>query len=106
MTDLKEVTVTRSASSKYNYITVNAGGFEQLEFAFSGECWLEVTDGDGDDVYGDLNRDGDIVTLYGVAPFRILLGRATAVTLRYNREDVDLSRYMADDETAKVNIGG
>lgn len=104
--DRKDITIESTRSDNYQYINVDAGGFEQLEFSFTGECWLEIEDGDGQSIYGDLNRSGDILTLYGVAPFKILLGRASGVSLKFNREDVDLAEYTSRDQTAKLNLGG
>jgi cytoskeleton protein RodZ len=104
--DQKDITVESTRSENYQYINVDAGGFEQLEFSFTDECWLEIEDGDGQAIYGDLNRSGDILTLYGVAPFKILLGRASGVSLKFNREDVDLSAYTTRDQTAKLDLGG
>ena len=103
---LKQIAVERTAGEEYQYITIDAGGFEQLEFSFTDECWLEIEDGEGDSIYGDLNRGSDVLTVYGVAPFKILLGRASAVTLRFNGEEVDLTSYTSNDLTAKVSLGG
>ena len=103
---IKEITVERTSDDAYEYITVDSGGFDQLEFTFTGECWVEVEDADGDSIYGDLNRDSDILTVYGTAPFKILLGRASAVTLRHNGTEIDLALHTTSDQTAKLNVGG
>ena len=101
----KDVTIERIADDAYQYITVDANGFGQLEFVLSGECWIEVEDGDGDSIYGDLNREHDILTVYGVAPFKILLGRASAVALRFNGKEIDVAKYTTSDQTAKLEVG-
>ncbi len=101
----KDVTIERIADDAYQYITVDANGFGQLEFVLTGECWIEVEDGDGDSIYGDLNREHDILTVYGVAPFKILLGRASAVALRFNGKEIDVAKYTTSDQTAKLEVG-
>lgn len=101
----KDVTIERIADDAYQYITVDANGLGQLEFVLTGECWIEVEDGDGDSIYGDLNRENDILTVYGVAPFKILLGRASAVALRFNGKEIDVAKYTTSDQMAKLELG-
>jgi cytoskeleton protein RodZ len=101
----KDVTIERIADDAYQYITVDANGLGQLEFVLTGECWIEIEDGDGDSIYGDLNRENDILTVYGVAPFHILLGRASAVALHFNGDEVDVAKYTTSDQTAKLVLG-
>lgn len=101
----KDITIERIADDAYQYITVDANGFGQLEFVLTGECWIEVEDGDGDSIYGDLNREHDILTVYGVAPFKILLGRASAVALRFNGKEIDVAKYTTSNQTAKLELG-
>ncbi len=102
----QEVTVERISRGEANYITVNAGGEAKIEFSFSDECWVEVTDGNDASIYSDLNRQGDVLTIHGVAPFEVLLGRATSVTLRYNDEPVDFERRITSEKTARLTLGG
>ncbi len=101
----RDVTIERSSNGNYRYITVDAGGFDQIEMAVTDECWIEVQDGDGQSIYADLNRADDILTVYGVPPFEILLGNASAVSLEFNSASIDLARYTARDQTAKLTLG-
>ena len=101
----KEITIERTRNGNYRYITVDAGGFDQLEVSFTDECWIEVEDGDGQSIYADLNRKDDVLTIYGIPPFEVLLGRASAVALQFNSASVDLARYTSRDQTAKVRLG-
>ena len=55
-------------------------------------------------IYNDLNREGDVLTLYGTAPFEILLGKATGVEMIYNGRPFDLEPYVNQDKTAKLVI--
>ena len=102
----RDVSIERTESDDFKYINVDAGGFDLLEFTFTGECWVEIEDAAGTEkVYFDLQRDGDILTVYGVPPFKILLGHPSAVTLKFNQEEVDLMEYEARDGTARINLG-
>jgi len=98
------ITIERHRDGGIHYITVDANGFDEVEATFLEDCWLEVEDGNGDSIYGDLNKSGDVLRIYGVEPFKLLIGRATAVTLTFNGDDIDLAGYTAADETAKITL--
>lgn len=100
-----KVSIERNSDGGINYITLDAGGFDEIEITFSGECWLEIEDGDGVSIYADLNKSGDVLRVYGAAPFSMLLGRAAAVAMLFNGEEVDLAEYTSSDQTAKVRLG-
>ena len=64
-------------------------GLDQLVMDFSDECWLEVTDANGDVVAADLYQAGDTANLQGVAPFSVMLGNVRAVSVRLNGNTVE-----------------
>ena len=76
----------------------------KLEFNFTDECWIEVFDAVGDQVYGDLNRTGDTLVVVGTAPFRVLFGKAPAAQLVFNGQRVSLDRYTRADLTATIKL--
>ncbi len=55
-----------------------------LLLAFSGDCWTEISDGSGRRLYFGQGREGRTVELSGVAPFNVLFGNASQVTLQVN----------------------
>lgn len=63
---------------------------DKLEFAFSGECWLEVTDANGDVLVADLFQTGDDFKTEGKAPFDVMMGNVRMVNLLFNGEAYDL----------------
>ena len=66
---------------------------------------MEVEDGEGYSIYGDLNGEKEILNIYGIAPFKVLLGRATEVKISYNGEDIDLLEYADNDQTTEIKLG-
>jgi len=86
-------------------VRVTAGGEQELRFLFSDDCWVEIEDGQGDSIYGDLNRAGDELVVRGIAPFEVLFGKAPAVTLEYNGEPIDLGPHTTSVDTAKLKVG-
>jgi cytoskeleton protein RodZ len=98
------ISIQRNADGDRNFITVDAGGFEQIDLSFQDECWVEVVDGQQGLIYHDLNTADDILTLYGTAPFKVLLGKATGVEMIYNGRPFDLQPYIGQDKTAKLTV--
>lgn len=96
------VQIERVRDGDTHYITVYAGGEQEMEFVFTDECWVEIEDANGEKIYGDLNRAGDVMTVYGSAPFDVLFGRAPAVRMSYEGQSVDLQQFTTGDQTARV----
>ena len=103
--EIKGISVQRSMEGSKEYITVKAGGEDHIEFSFLADCWVEVEDGEGYSIYGDLNGEKDVLNIFGIAPFKILLGDAAVVKMIYNGEEVDLREYIENDEIAEVILG-
>lgn len=100
-----KVEVERVTEAGTTYITVDAGGDDQVELLFSGDCWVEVQDARGASLYADLNHEGEVLKISGESPFQLLLGRASSVQLSFNNEGIDLGRYVTSDNTANVTLG-
>ncbi|MAI42680.1 MAG: helix-turn-helix domain-containing protein [Candidatus Azotimanducaceae bacterium] len=103
--DIKGITLERSSKDGKQYILVQAGGEDHLVFAFLGQCWVEVEDAEGYSIYGDLNSENDVLNIYGMAPFNVVLGRAAVVTMSYNGEEIDLSEYTESDQIIEIKLG-
>lgn len=105
--ELTEFVTARSINVERDgeVVRVDAGGSDELKFSFSDECWIEIEDGQGQAIYGDLNRSGDELIVLGEAPFEILFGKAPAVLMEYNGSPFDLAPHTTSVETAKVTVG-
>lgn len=60
----------------------------RLELALSDDSWVEIEGADGQRLEFDLLRSGETRRYSGRAPFRLLLGRASAVEVRLDGETV------------------
>lgn len=65
-------------------------GSDKLDFYFRDECWVEVSDANGDVLVTELQMKDSQLTLKGQSPFEIKLGNAPAVSLKINDENVAL----------------
>lgn len=63
-------------------------GLSLLSFTFSADCWVEVSDGDGRQIFASMQRAQQRLELSGKPPFRITLGYAPGVALSYNSQPV------------------
>ena len=79
-------------------------GDDSLTLSFSGDCWVEVKNGEGENLYSDLSRSGDVLELVGEGPFRLRLGFAPGVELAFNNERVALTPHTRNN-IASIVLG-
>jgi len=72
--------------------TVDGSG-RALAFAFSEDCWVEVSDSMDRIIHRALNRAGETLLLHGETPLRIRIGNAPGVTLEYDGHAVALGPH-------------
>ncbi len=94
--------ITREVDADGRGIRIYAGGEDHLRLVFAADCWVQVRDAEDVNVYGDLNRGGETLDLWGRAPFRVRLGYAPGVELRYNDRAVPLRPHTRGDIASLV----
>jgi cytoskeleton protein RodZ len=72
-------------------------GESRLQVSVSADSWIEISDADGRELEMDLLRGGSKKSYQGKMPFRILIGRASAVRLSMNGQAVDMTPFISDD---------
>lgn len=72
-------------------------GESLLQILVSADSWVEIIDASGQELEMDLLRGGSDKAYHGEPPFKILLGRASAVRLTLDGEAVDLTEFTSDD---------
>ena len=75
-----------------------------IELQFSEDSWVEVTDANGHLLTKKIGKAGKRITLSGLAPIAVLLGNATAVTVKYNGNTIDITNYIKND-VARFGLG-
>ena len=94
---------TESPAEEETPAAVGAGG-TQLRISFSEDCWSEVTDAEGTKLLFRIAKAGESVTVEGVAPIRVLFGRANAVTLEVDGLAFDLAPH-SQANIARLTLG-
>lgn len=79
-------------------------GSHRLNITTSADSWVEIVGGDGIQLEMDLLRAGTEREYVGVAPVKVMIGRASAVMLAVDGQPVDLALH-ADGDVARVSIG-
>ena len=76
---------------------------DSLLMNFSGSCWVNVIDATGERVAYGTKRAGKVMPLKGKAPFKITLGAPEVVTISFNGQNFDMTRFKPG-QIAKFTI--
>ena len=71
---------------------------------YSGDCWTEISDANGQRLFFELGRDGRSADVTGQAPLSVLFGSADNVSVRVNGADYAISPVDRRGQTARLTI--
>ena len=71
----------------------------------SADSWLDIKDSEGNQLVYDLAQTGETLSFSGQPPFRVFLGNARGISITYRGEEIDVSRRIRDDNTARLRVG-
>jgi cytoskeleton protein RodZ len=80
-------------------------GWHRLSIDTSADTWIEIVDGQGENIEMDLIRAGTRRDYSGQGPFRVMIGRASAVRFSMDGEPVDLSPHTRGN-VARLILAG
>lgn len=75
----------------------------QLVFTFAEDCWMNLTDANGEAIAYGVKKSGRVMTVAGVPPFEVTLGAPAVVQITYDGAPVDMSQFDAG-RTAKFTL--
>ena len=78
---------------------------QYLKIETSADTWIEVLDASGLHLEMDLLRAGTSREYHGKAPFSVMLGRASAVEVWFNGEEVNLAAHTRGN-VSHITLGG
>ncbi|MEX0706794.1 MAG: RodZ domain-containing protein [Woeseia sp.] len=81
-----------------------AGGTVELRLAYSGDCWTEITDANGERLFFDLGRAGRTITVRGVTPVRVLVGNDENVNITVDGRSYAIAAADRRGNTARFTI--
>lgn len=83
-----------------------ADGQVRVLLSYTGDCWTEVTDATGRNLFFDLGRDGRSVELSGAEPLSVLFGNPGNVTVKVNGDNYALPASARPDRPMRLAISG
>lgn len=75
-----------------------------LKAVFSGDCWFKLTDSNGKTMIADLKRTDEEINFKGSAPFQIVIGDASKVSLFFEDKLVNLRPYTSNNGRAALSL--
>ena len=66
---------------------------DKLVFTFSGDCWVNIFDANGERMAWGIKKADYIMTLEGQGPFSITLGKPELVSISYNQQAIDMNQF-------------
>ncbi|NWO11179.1 DUF4115 domain-containing protein [Chromohalobacter salexigens] len=83
----------------------DAASANSLTLTFNEQSWTEIYDADDQRLLAGLQDPGTNTQLEGTPPFRLTIGNATGVELRYQDENIDLSQHTGGNNVARFTLG-
>ncbi|OOE89820.1 cytoskeleton protein RodZ [Salinivibrio sharmensis] len=65
----------------------------RLVMTFSGDCWIDVRDANGERLATGIKSEGEQVTLTGDTPYQLVLGAPSVVKITFNGDNIDLDGF-------------
>jgi cytoskeleton protein RodZ len=88
-----EVNKADDASSAKTQAASRKPATAKLHFAFQGDSWVEIVDGNGKTLVSHRYREGEEEELDGKGPFSVVIGNTQNTRLTYNGIDFDLAPH-------------
>ena len=79
-------------------------GLTRISLDFSGDCWTEISDANGQRLFFEMGRAGRSVEFSGTAPFNVLFGNVENVSVRVDGNDYAVSPANPGSRTARLTI--
>jgi len=77
----------------------------RLEMTFTADCWVQVSDADGNRLVASLQRQGDRLDVSGDAPLRVVIGAVDAVgSVIFQGEPVDLGDFTVANNRTEFTL--
>ncbi len=77
----------------------------RLEISFRADCWVQVSDADGERLVNSLQRDGDRIDVSGDTPLRVVIGAVSAVdSIRFQNEPVDMGNFRVVNNRSEFTL--
>ncbi|OOF02633.1 MULTISPECIES: cytoskeleton protein RodZ [Salinivibrio] len=73
--------------------TTASANENRLVMTFTGDCWIDVRDANGERLATGIKAEGEQITLTGETPYQLVLGAPSVVNITFNGDNIDLDGY-------------
>lgn len=104
-TDSADISEDMTESQNVAVETLNEeyGDVVDLVFSFDEDCWINIEDATGEAIAYGVKTAGRVMPVSGRAPFKVTLGAPEGVSITFDGEDVDISRFQ-DGRIARFSL--
>ncbi|CNH58383.1 cytoskeletal protein RodZ [Yersinia aldovae] len=103
---LPDVATTQSplptADAGVNGVASSVGS---LVMNFTADCWLQVVDATGKTLFSGIQKGGATLNLSGKSPYKLTIGAPGALTITYQGNPVDLTKFIKANRVARLTVG-
>ncbi|TPH18624.1 RodZ domain-containing protein [Litorilituus lipolyticus] len=92
----EQATTLESVAIETNALTDESTAVETSSiavFTFAGDCWVNIFDATGERIAWGVKKAGYVMTVTGVAPLKVTLGKPELASIEFNGEPVDMSAF-------------
>lgn len=82
-----------------------ASSVGSLVMNFKSDCWLQVVDASGKTLFSGIQKGGATLNLSGKSPYKLTIGAPGALTITYQGNPVDLSKFIKANRVARLTVG-
>lgn len=86
-------------------VTGTTSSADSLVMNFTADCWLQVVDASGKTLFSGIQKGGATLNLSGKAPYKLTIGAPSALTITYQGNPVDLSKFIKANRVARLTVG-
>ncbi|PJE87709.1 cytoskeleton protein RodZ [Yersinia mollaretii] len=91
-----------TADAGVNGAATSAGS---LVMNFTTDCWLQVVDASGKTLFSGIQKGGATLNLSGKSPYKLTIGAPGALTITYQGNPVDLTKFIKANRVARLTVG-
>lgn len=85
--------LSESLSQPLNDGNQQTGQVVDLEFTFAGDCWVNIYDASGERLAWGIKKADYVMTVSGLAPFNVTLGKPELVEIKFAGQAQDMSQF-------------
>lgn len=82
-----------------------ASSASSLVMNFTADCWLQVVDASGKTLFSGIQKGGATLNLSGKSPYKLTIGAPGALTITYQGNPVDLTKFIKANRVARLTVG-